>query len=584
MQFVKVAQMLNFVKRISLQQLAKVCAAVIILSPLLYLLFSQEWLYTPLQSMDGYLDFGYSFFFDNGNFHMHTYKGARTPWLSIIFYLQKLTGPNFFSPILTVTFLLTVTSLYFYLIKTIFNIRTALLIIPWIVFFPHLFGIVTGGIAYNNTLAVCYFLTGLIFWTKRTLGHQRLLAFLAGFFVASAIFTNIVYLNLLLLFPVIDHHLKKQFKSKDYFAGAIAFTFSIPFWGLVNVLHNRKFLFFTNMMSYIKMYILNPSNQSVWWRGLGELGEHPAVSTTHLVFISAFFLTAIARLCLVKSFPKILTWHYAGLVLLWCLWHYTGQAALWPSDFSYPLQIPCILMIASWIPAANLSKKDIILALISAAFLWLCLYFSYPLKSLVDIGSGKANIVLAAVATVALIFIFAARRVKYANIASFVLLGFVFSAINFEPRSTAGFNCSVRKQSYNSQMHISENLMAITPGPSRFYFFVGPVKDKNLADRTCLYDNVIPLKEIPRNIMFMLGYDLGEYDYTNSRSKEISALNSADFENFHGYLVLFPFNTENFSADFLAKARALGFNLQKTHSFVENVMGEPVPYEVYRQE
>lgn len=567
-----------------MHKLAKTCAIVIIMSPLLFLLTGQEWLYTPLKSFDGYLDIGYSFFFDDGNFHVHTYKAARTPWLSIIFYLQKLTGPYLLTPVLTVTFLLTVTTLYFLLIKTIFSTRTALVTIPWIVFFPHLFGTIAGGIAYNNTGAICYFLIGLILWAKRSPDDRKFfLPFLAGFFIASAIFTNIIYLSLLLLIPIIDLQLKKVFRIRDYVAAIAAFLLSIPFWGVVNLLHNRNFIFFSNMLYFIEKNILHPSNQSVWWVSLSELFTLDAFSSAHLVFIAALFFTALVQLCTKQNFSKTLTGHYAGLVFFWGAWHYTGQPTLYPSDFTYPQQIPCILMIASWIPAVKLSKKDICYALGSALFLWLCIYFSYPLKSFLGIVTGKSNLYLIPIAALTFTFLFAGPKSKYLQLGSIALIGLIFSATNYEPRSNAGFNCSVREQTYVSQIHMASNLIEISPKPSRFLFYLASVENKKLPAQSCLYENYLPLQELAKNLTFMIGYDFGEYEFAKSRSKEISKLTIADFSNFQGYLVLFPFNSESFSSEFLARARSLGFNFQKTHSFVENVMGEQVPYEVYRR-
>lgn len=557
----------------------------ILLSPLLFLFTNPEWMYSPIDFFDSHFDQTYAYFYDT-TFHKNFYKAGRVPWIAPLFYLQKLVGPHLLSPTLALGSWVLIASLYFFLLKNIFGMTRSFLIFPWIVFYPHLIGMASGGFLYNNTAAVIYMLAALCLWssnftTKRTWAIEVI----CGFLILSCLATNIVYVHLLLLFPIIDFIKKQNFRFTSYLYLLVGALGGLFFWCTINYLHNRPFWFFMPMFNMAENLILHPENQAVWWLNLTQILAAPKAASIHLVFFVAVYLASFVKLILDwfrKKPVDILACLFVFLFTLWTIWHFTGQTALTPPDFSYPLQIPMFLLLTQWLKDHPLHKMDYVFVLASGFLLWLCLYSAFFLQSNISFGGPYKLIFAMGLLFIALTFLFLFKGRLSNKIGYIIIIGFIYSMTSIEKRGHYEASCTIRADSTKSLINIMENLHNIDPSPERFFVFADygqPVAPNKL----CPQQTRLHQDEFPR----LVGLMMGHHKSTSYLFQDTDDITKYDLElifnqkkNIH--LVLFPFNSPTFSQDFLEHAELYGLEFEKKAEYKEHVLNlYTIPYEIY---
>ena len=266
---------------------------VIVFSPLLYLYTNPEWTYAPLSSSDSYWNQAYSFFFNISHYKTTFYKASRVPWLVFLFYLQKLTGPYLLTPLINTMAWLLQGWLYFEIIKRIFDASIAIKLIPWIVFFPNLVGMASGGGTYQNIGATILFQFAILFWHIKPLQGSWKAEFVGGVLIGSAIHIQLTYIHLCFLFFIFDISRATPITWKRYLWVFLGLLFCTLFWGAVNFLHGRPFLFFIPMYEAYVTYVADTANQSIWWRPFSSLFFLERGNGPQLMFHFAFLVLAI---------------------------------------------------------------------------------------------------------------------------------------------------------------------------------------------------------------------------------------------------------------------------------------------------
>lgn len=571
------------------------CVILALLSPLLFLLGSSEWLYSPIIFSDAYIDHTFSFFYDVGHFKTDYYKAARVPWVAPLFYLQKAVGPYLLSPLLTLLSAITLPSLYFLLLKNLFGLRKAFVILPWIIFFPALYGLAAGGILYNNTGAILYLLTALVLWSlpeqnwpAGKLKAARVLV--CGALAMSAVYTNVIYIHLFILFPVIDLFRQREGWLKRYLLftfGAVLVTF---FWGWINSLHGRPFWFFITTLQASEELILNPANQEIWHKPLGRVLFLSRFESFHLIFYVSAYLSAIFVLIkeswLAKKVSRdIFAWTYLALFSLWIFWHAIGQTALTPPDFSYPLQVAGFLMLAHWLREKELSKSDVIFFVMSSVFLFACLFYSnLSQTSLIAAGKNSALLLTLMMSTL-LISIFMLPKQGWGHLGYLIAIGFLFSITSYKqlsdesPNARADLKCHYRQESYTAMMNIMVNLQNISSTPSSIVY-IGSDEPVPIHDH-CFYNRFLSQQEFAKLASLMAGESLSRF----GRLREPEELTAAHFRKFKIHrnpkLVIFTFRTPGVSERILKKAAEFGYEFRFNAEYAEQVAGHRIPYEIY---
>lgn len=579
------------------------CVILALLSPFLFLLGSFEWLYTPITFADAYIDHTFSFFYDMGYFKTDYYKAARVPWIAPLFYLQQLVGPYLLSPVLTLLSAVTVPALYFFLLKNLFGLRRAFVILPWIIFFPALTGMAAGGILYNNTAAICYILLALVLWSrpepdsdlnitsKNSNRRSWILLLICGALISNALYTNVIYVHLLILFPVIDVYQQRTWKLQDYFFLFVGAALATFLWGRFNTWHGRPFWFFLSTLKTSEELILNPENQQIWHKPLRKLLFLTRFDAFHLIFYVSAYLTAL--LVLIKDFfqtrsvPRdCFAWTYLALFSLWIFWHAIGQTALTPPDFSYPLQVAGFLMVTHWLRRAELSVTDVIFFILAAVFLFFCIFYSSELQSSIIAAGRNSTFVLTLLMCVLLGSLFLLPKSGWAHIGYLLVIGFVYSITSYKQLSDestgarADLKCHYRQESYTGMMNILVNFQNINPQPGGFVVYIGNDEPVPIHQR-CFHNRFLAQQEFAKLAGLMAGETLSRYGVLRD-PQELTARHFIKFKvHKNPKLVIFTFRNPDISAQILKKAAEFGYQFRFNSEFAEQVAGHQIPYEIY---
>lgn len=563
-------------------KLTRVLTVVVICClPLLYLLINQEWLYAHPSSSDSIINQAFSFFYDVPEYKIGYYKASRVPWLALLFYLQKIVGPYLLTGFVIAGGWVITGLAYYFLLKNIRGHRVAILLLPWIVFFPNLVGINAGGGTYQNSGAVIYFILGLVAWTKEHEKSAGRYPILAGFLLASSIYTSIIYVHLLLLFPVLEIVRGRALSLKRYihlFLGAIGAT---AFWGLVNYLHGRPFWFFQVMIDTFWTYMSAPEKQLAWWKPFSVDLFFDQSTGPYLCFHVSLLIISLIRVASVdrnRGFAQnILAWHFIFLSLLYGFWQAIGQTSLSPPDFIYPLQLPGFLMVADWLGKESEEKSfPHLKGILSATGLWFALYFTQTLR-IQEITQGYGLLTIGyslLMSGLLLRFIFPSP--KWLKASALLFIGLTYSYLSVEPRHLNPY-CKIRSEAHTALIDTIINIQQVEQNPRKV--FVYGLEGLGSQDYHCLWTD---MSKFIQNTWHIMGHSLG---YKDSPLPRIEELNSESFEFIRerrGVLVLFPFRSEKFKEKFFARARDLGieFDFVQSHSYT--VVGQPVDYEIYR--
>lgn len=542
--------------------------------PLSFLLIgNNDWLYAPLYSTDSYIYHAYSYFYDWPQFKSYSYKASRVPWVSFLFYLQKVVGPYLLQPVVVMGGWISINLAYYFTIKKVFNTKTALVLLPWIVFFPDMIATNAGGGTYHANITSLLFVLALYFWTSKDLVETKRFkgTILSSFILSTAIHIGIVHINLMLLLPIIDIYKNKTIQIKKYGALAATFIITTIVWGIINYLHGRDFLFWNQILKTTTSFVVDPQLQQSWWKPINlELIKQNGYLVFHLVLL-AVALLKLLRQKLKSVSQNIFTYHYLMICMLWVIYHLLGHTALHPPDFVYPLQIPAFLMLASWISQQKNMSFNVYTLVGITISLWIALVCSekvlyqnwlrYDHKSYL----GLACLIVG-------LSIFLIKSKPAANIIRILIIILSYSVLNVESRY---FNreCNLGKESNDVMVSITEKIQEYEKDPTRIFVFGDDTYQAKSQNGCENYWLSIPIHKIMHSAWSVVGNSL---DYQTYPMPTITSLKKEDFTTLikkDGLLVLFPFNRENYLEEFVSKANDLKIFFKVDGEFIESING-----------
>ncbi len=560
--------------------------AALLLSPLTHLLGDLEWIYPPADWSDAYINMAYSHFHDVPGYKADYYKAARVPWLAPLFQLQKLTGPELLTPVVVVGGWVALGAGYLWLLANLVGSGRALAVLPWLLFFPHIVGRATGGGTYHGLAALLYLLVSLTLWIKRE-GDDEGRAGWAGVFLASALHTNILYLNFLLIYPLLDF--RRDGRAPRVLPLAwllLGFIGGTIFWGATNAVHGRPLWFFLEMWRDTVGY-LNPAAQEKFHVPLSTLFFLDFGPGTYLVGLMAAFLAALARLasrlpragqCREFLRAEVLTLNYVFLFLLWVGWHAIGQTALHPHDFAYPLQLPAIMMVAAWLPEDTPARPW--WALAAAAVMAIVSFYAGPQAELLDLYDRRA-VILPTLAIGALLPLLTWVRLPRPLLAVAAALMLVaFAPITLSPHSGGGLACQQGSAHHHFVLGLVAKLRGMVDDPYRV--FVYPLENRVVPLPAPCEGYDMRLEKFAHNTWLIMGDSLSRRNWPVPPIDELTATDFEWIRKRDGILLLFPADDATFIPRFLAKAASLGVAFERLEGHSPLVGGVPVPYEIHR--
>lgn len=561
----------------------------LLLTPLTHLLGDLEWIYPPSDWSDAYINLAYSHFYDVPGYKVDYYKAARVPWLIPLFQLQKLTGPELLTPVVVMGGWLALGAAYLWLLTNLVGRGRALVLLPWLLFFPHFVGPATGGGTYHSVAALLYLLVSLTLWVKRE-GDDEGRAGWAGVFLASALHTNILYLNFLLLYPLLDFRRDGRAPRALPLAWLLlGFIGGTILWGAANAIHGQPLWFFLEMWRDTVGY-LNPAAQATYHVPLSSLFFLEYGRGTYLVGLSAAFLAALVRLASQRPAAgkgheflraEALTLNYVFLFLLWILWHAVGQTALYPHDFAYPLQLPAIMMIAAWLPARTPERPWWALATAGALAL-VSFYAGHQAQQLGLIGVHGRNAVIIPTLLMGVLLPLVTwvrlPRPLLAVAAALLLLS--FAPITLAPHAAGQLECQLGRAHHQLILGLVAKLRGMVDHPYRVFVFT-PENRVVPLPAPC-ERHTLRLEKFAHNTWLIMGDSLSRRNWPVPPVAELTAVDFEWIRKRDGLLVLFPADVPSFIPEFLAKAESLGVHFERLEAHAPLVGGVPVPYEIHR--
>jgi hypothetical protein len=536
--------------------------------------------------IDSYADMAYSYFFNHSIVNPYFYKAARVPWVSLLYFIQMAVGPFILMPLMICVSWVLLGFLYFLLVRNLFGSFRALYILPWLVFFPHLVGSSSGGGLYNNCAAMSYFLIGLLIWIYRSDILEKksdiFKCVVIGILVSSSVFTNIIYINLLLIFPLTDFLKKRKTPLSNYLGVLTGLLISTVFWGAVNSHYGRPFRFMKYMVGQTWTFVSSPESISPWWHPVQEVFTSGLYESYLLIMLTSLYLVALLRW--IQKFAvtrvwrqDVLTAHYIFIFSLWIFWQWFGVTSLSPTDFLYPLELPAFLMVASWLETRELKKEDLMRVAAVTLMLWsFSLISLFIRKSFIVVEIGFLWLYFLFIGS--LIFIFfvnGERKLKYGY---YILMAFLFALLSIDSHMQLKENCTYREDSYRSVNQVITSLAAIDE-PKRFVFFADMTQQFDVTGR-CLYRGTFRPAEVARVANVIIGSHIADL------GKTAGELTDEDFYNLSFLkdpkLVLFQNENPEFASKVLSRISDHGFGLDKIFSSSVKILDHDIYYDVYQ--
>lgn len=304
--------------------------------PLLLLLFSQQWFYTPAGWLDPFMYLGYFKYYFQHDPVRHLdeyYKSSRLPWIipgSVVYRFFSYKTAHF---ILNISVLYYIYFSFYFLSKRLFSVNTAALSSLLFCFYSELHG--NGGWEYHMGISIAYQLTSLIFLMRWLDREDFLSALLSGVFFICAVHNHPPYLatlsvNFFLIFRVKKFRLKKYFHYGLFFAlGALFLTGLLMLYSRIN---GYPSLFFMPQIRYVLSLQKTAAAGNDW-----------LLKSRHLIFAAAVFVSVfyytVQNLVLGKYIfrPMHFSFLFLGSVFLYL--QIRGQAVL-EADYQAVLLSP----------------------------------------------------------------------------------------------------------------------------------------------------------------------------------------------------------------------------------------------------
>jgi hypothetical protein len=319
-----------------------------IVSPLLLLLATREWVFTSPGYIDPWHYVGFFLNYTEPLYWDDAYKLARLPWI-LSGALTYWAAPAWLAPyLLHLGSLLLLTAGFYQLVHALFGSRAiAALAAMLIGFFTNVHG--SGGWDYHNTAAGPYYVWALYLTTRAATNPAPLRLALAGCLGALAMHANITLVNFL---PILALHwftlrrhaaggsvsMRECWRAGVWaIAGATAVTVLLM---SVSVAVGRPALFFGRLIDIVVRYVTDPSQQAGYtngWAGGWLLNARYLALDVAMLGMSAALLVfpAASRRALIQH--RLVWLEFCLASMIWACWQSLGQTALDYDYFAYPL-------------------------------------------------------------------------------------------------------------------------------------------------------------------------------------------------------------------------------------------------------
>lgn len=579
----------------------------ILVTPFIYFLFNREWLYPEVWSTDAYINHGYGYFYNLKGYQSNFYKVERTSWLVPLYYLKQLVGGYHLMIVWGMLAYLGLSSLYFLILRRLFNGRFLLLSVVLVATFPHLVSYVSGGGTYQNYAATLYFLAATLLWLiglENTERKKTLFILVSGFFVGSTLISSLIHLNLLPLFLVLEYYKTKKVFYQNTLISLIGGGASFFIWSFLNFSLGRGWVSFSQRIDTL-IHHTNPEHfYNSWYYGFYQLFFSEQVNALHLSFpMALFFINAFVIYFYRKhSLGETLKHNIFSVcacfyVLLWFGWHGIGMQSLYPSDFTYPLQVPLFLTLPALFNERVMGNLQVFLpkndkwSLILASFtLWLLIlsvsYFNGDFRYSPLLEDLHIEICL----LVGLVFVFGftwAHRSpnKISSIGAIISLLIFYCFFGDEYKSGANGRCLFKEEADHFVINMLEHLRGVKGDPRHIHFFHNAQEMIPIKRPHC-HNMDLHVGATFHHISFLLG-SRTFVGVGSTIFNEVNSLNLIDDEFFNriykknGVLVLFSEFSQVYYRELSKFASKQGFSLELKEELHYDIVGNKLKGGVY---
>jgi hypothetical protein len=475
----------------------------IFLVPLILLLVNPEWIYPEHWSVDSYLNHRYAFHFPLDDFHNDWYKAERVAWLIPLYLLKQVVGAYDLLLVWGVFAYWGLGLLYYGLLTNLYGRARAVATLPLIILYPHLISFSSGGGAYHSYCASLYFLASLFLLVK-SLNHirrkERTFLLLSGFFLGSTIITSLLYLNLLLIYPVLLYFKKEKLNFYRLRHLVVGFFLAYLFWSFLNIQFDRGWVSFLLRLETLFLHS-NPEHlYNTWYKEFNSLFflSHYCAS-----YLGIFMGLGCANLFILWQKRKhtlselILSWHAVLIVGLWFLWHAFGLQSLLPPDFSYPLQIPIFLTLPIFLPFRSgqnttpLGSFQRFTLVSGCLFLFANIYSHNGRYNVSDLGIEKVTSFVFLVLFIVALLSLRNSKKKWSALFSIIMIASFYGYFNDPYKNYASNGCSFNRDSDQFVINIANKLRPLRQDPRDIFIYHSPQEK-------------FPMKSCPGN-SFQLG-------------------------------------------------------------------------------
>jgi hypothetical protein len=345
-----------------------------IASPLLLLIVSQEWLFTPQGFLDPWDYVGFFLNYGEPEYYPYAYKVARLPWILSGWIAHRVFPSPAAEYLLHAGYLLLATAGFWLLLNELFHsVSVASIGTLLLGFYTHFHG--SGGWDYHNTAAGAYYVWAMFALSRSATHRTRSWLFGAGALTALAIHANVTLVNML---PVLALHFLYIGRSGRprvavnggeglrisawLFAGAAISTGALMF---VSLIAGRNPVFFQPLVDMVIRFITDPRRQAEWWQ---PWSAEWLLNAKHLSLLFAATLASATGLILARRSHRLrihrLVWvEFLALIVVWMFWQAMGQTSLNWDYFAFPLIPHALLAAAALVAARHATSSGWLLAI-----------------------------------------------------------------------------------------------------------------------------------------------------------------------------------------------------------------------------
>ncbi len=344
-----------------------------IVSPLLLVIASDEWLFTPQGFLDAWDYVGFFLNYQEPEYYPYAYKLGRLPWILSGWLVHYVLPALPAAYVLHAGYLLLATAGFWLLLNELFRSTSCASFGALLLgFYTHFHG--SGGWDYHNTAAGAYYIWAMFALTYAArVGTAPALA-AAGAVAALAVHANITLVNML---PVLAAHFvvlqrgvhRGSSQQPNKILRAISWTMigGLSLTAVLMVISaavGRNPIFFKPLVDIVVRYVTDPSRQTQWWQ---PWATEWVVGARHL---SLLFAAAVASSGAVlgavytrrRAIHALVYLEFLALVGLWTFWQSAGQTALNWDYFAFPLIPHAFLAVVALLDTRERPVPELVVA------------------------------------------------------------------------------------------------------------------------------------------------------------------------------------------------------------------------------